>query len=105
MYGSRTRQGAAVRLGAPPPARQFGRGRGGLRRRGHGIARVMSYQAAAAVAAGRLVVLLPKFEPPPIPVNLVMPSARSKTLKQRAFVEFAVPKLRERLALAATEIG
>jgi DNA-binding transcriptional LysR family regulator len=72
---------------------------------GHGIARVMSYQAAAAVGAGKLFVLLPKFEPPTIPVSLVMPSARSKTLKQRSFFEFAVPKLRERLARAAKEIS
>ena len=72
---------------------------------GHGIARVMSYQAAAAISAGKLVILLPRHEPPAIPVSLVMPSARSKTLKQRAFFEFAVPKLRARLAKAASEIG
>jgi DNA-binding transcriptional LysR family regulator len=72
---------------------------------GHGLARVMSYQAAAAVSAGKLLVLLPKFEPPAIPVSLVMPSARSKTLKQRSFFEFAVPKLRERLTRAAKEIS
>jgi len=34
---------------------------------GHGVARVMSYQAAAAVKAGELVILLPEHEPPPIP--------------------------------------
>ena len=72
---------------------------------GHGIARVMSYQAAAAIAAGNLVVLLPKHEPPPIPVHLVLPSARSRTLKQRAFVAFAVPKLRDRLTKAASEMN
>src|SRR5580692_5714362 len=72
---------------------------------GHGIARVMSYQAAAAIAAGNLVVLLPKHEPPPIPVSLVVASARSKSPKQQAFFEFAVPKLRDRLAKAASEIG
>ena len=72
---------------------------------GHGIARVMSYQAAAAIAAGRLVVLLPKSEPPAIPVSLVVPSARSKSAKQRTFLDFAVPKLRERLTQAAREAG
>jgi len=72
---------------------------------GHGIARVMSYQAAAAISAGKLVILLPRHEPPAIPVSLVMPSARSKTPKQLAFFEFAVPKLRARLAKAASEIG
>ncbi len=72
---------------------------------GHGIARVMSYQAAAAVAAGNLVVLLPQHEPPPIPVHLVVPSARSGTARQRAFVAFAAPRLRHDLARAASEIG
>ena len=72
---------------------------------GHGIARVMSYQAAAAVSAGKLVVLLPKFEPPAIPVSLVVPSARSRTPKQRAFFDFAVPRLRDQLTKAANEIG
>jgi DNA-binding transcriptional LysR family regulator len=40
---------------------------------GHGITRVMSYQAAAAVAAGKLIVLLPQHEPPPIPVHWYCP--------------------------------
>lgn len=70
---------------------------------GHGIARVMSYQAAAAITAGELVVLLPQHEPPAIPVHLVLPSARSGTAKHRAFVAFAVPRLRHALARAARE--
>lgn len=72
---------------------------------GHGIARVMSYQAAKDVAAGKLVVLLAQYEPPPIPVHLLLPSARSKTAKQRSFVEFAAPQLRSRLTRAAKEMG
>ena len=72
---------------------------------GHGIARVMSYQAAAAVATGQLLVLLPQSEPPPIPVHLVQPSARSKTVTQRAFVGFAAPELRDRLTQSAHEIA
>ena len=44
---------------------------------GHGITRVMSYQVATAVAAGKLVVLLAQHEPPAIPVHLVLPPARS----------------------------
>jgi DNA-binding transcriptional LysR family regulator len=72
---------------------------------GHGITRVMSYQAATAVAAGKLIVLLVKHEPPPFPVHLVLPSARSRTAKQRAFVSFAAPLLRRALLNAAAEIG
>jgi DNA-binding transcriptional LysR family regulator len=71
---------------------------------GHGITRVMSYQAAAAVATGRLIVLLKAYEPVPIPVHLVVPSARSRTEKQRAFIEFAAPLLRQALRAAAAQI-
>lgn len=72
---------------------------------GHGITRVMSYQAAAAVSSGKLVVLLTQHEPPPIPVHLLLPSARSRTMKQRAFVAFAAPRLRRHLDRAANQIG
>ncbi len=68
---------------------------------GHGITRVMSYQAADAVAEGKLKVLLMKYEPPPIPVYLVFPPGRSRTAKQRAFVDFAAEPLRQALASAA----
>jgi DNA-binding transcriptional LysR family regulator len=72
---------------------------------GHGITRVMSYQAAAAVTAGKLIVLLAQHEPPPIPVHLLLPSARSKTVKQQAFVAFAAPRLRRYLDRAANQIA
>jgi DNA-binding transcriptional LysR family regulator len=65
---------------------------------GHGITRVMSYQAAAAIAAGELVVLLAQHEPPPIPVSLVLPPGRAQTAKQRAFVAFVAAPLRQALA-------
>ena len=71
---------------------------------GHGITRVMSYQAAAAVAAGKLTVLLVKHEPPRFPVHLILPSARSRTAKERAFVSFAAPLLRRALLQAAAQI-
>jgi DNA-binding transcriptional LysR family regulator len=72
---------------------------------GHGITRVMSYQASKAVASGKLKVLLVRHEPPPFPVHLMLPSARSKTPKQAAFVSFAAPLLRRALLDAAAEIG
>lgn len=68
---------------------------------GHGITRVISYQAAEIVADGRLVVLLADQEPPPIPVHMVIFSARSGAAKQRAFVAFATPRLRDRLSIAS----
>lgn len=68
---------------------------------GYGVTRVMSYQAAGAVAEGKLKLLLTKYEPPPIPVYLVFPPGRSRTAKQRAFVDFAAEPLRQALASAA----
>ncbi len=72
---------------------------------GHGITRVMSYQVAADVAAGRLVLLLPAYEPPPIPVHFVMQADRSVTAKLRAFIDFAAPLLRSELTRSANLIG
>ena len=72
---------------------------------GYGITRVMSYQVAADVAAGRLMLLLPTYEPPPIPVHFVMQADRSITAKLRAFIDFAAPLLRSELTRSASLIG
>ena len=72
---------------------------------GAGLTRVLSYQAAAAVRDGRLVLLLRDFEPEPNPVSLVYPSGRLVPLKLRAFLDFAVPRLKARLQeIAAIEL-
>ena len=68
---------------------------------GHGIARVMSYQAVNAITAGKLKVVLPEFEPAPIPVHIVATGMRSGTAKQRAFVAFSAPRLRAALNAAS----
>ncbi len=60
---------------------------------GRGVLRTLSYQVARDIAAGRLVRLLEDFELPPIPVQLVMPSARLMAPRLRAFLDFAVPRL------------
>ncbi len=64
---------------------------------GAGLTRVMSYQAAAAVRDGRLVMLLRDYAPEPNPISLVYPSGRLVPLKLRAFLDFAVPRLKARL--------
>ena len=64
---------------------------------GTGITRVLSYQAAAAVAEGRLAVVLKAFEPEPIPVSLVYAAQPLLPLKLRVFLDYAAPLLRERL--------
>ena len=65
---------------------------------GVGITRVLSYQAAAAVRAGALVIVLEDFELVPSPVNLVYPGQRLLPLKLRAFLDFAAPRLQARLS-------
>jgi DNA-binding transcriptional LysR family regulator len=74
-------------------------------RSGHGIARVLSYQAADDLAAGRLVRLLAAHEPPPVPVQLVTPSQDLRAARVNAFLDFAAEALRALavLRLAAAE--
>jgi DNA-binding transcriptional LysR family regulator len=67
---------------------------------GLGITHVLSYQIAQAKRAGSLVAVLQQFAPPPWPVNFVYPGARPLPLKLRAFLDFAAPKLKARLAEA-----
>jgi DNA-binding transcriptional LysR family regulator len=67
---------------------------------GIGITRVVSYQAADAVKAGKLEIVLKKFEPDPLPVSLVHVQDRRPTAKLRAFIDLAMPRLRERLRLS-----
>ena len=65
---------------------------------GTGIARLLSYQVAAAVESGALVPLLENFAPPPTPVSLVYPAQELLPAKLRAFLNWAAPRLRARLA-------
>jgi len=64
---------------------------------GMGITRVLSYQIADAVAAGKLVIALEAFEPAPWPISLVHGGQGLLPLKVRAFLDFAAPRLRARL--------
>ncbi len=56
-----------------------------------------AYQAERGVRDGGLTVLLEDFECAPTPVSLVHAGNRSVPLKLRAFLDFAVPRLSERL--------
>jgi DNA-binding transcriptional LysR family regulator len=62
-------------------------------REGRGVLSVLSYQVAPDFASGALVRLLRPFERPPMPVQLVYPSARLLAPRVRAFLDFAVPRL------------
>jgi DNA-binding transcriptional LysR family regulator len=61
---------------------------------GRGVARVLSYQIAPELAAGKLQIVLAAFEPPPIPISVVYAEGRRAAAKVRAFVDFAVERLR-----------
>ncbi len=65
---------------------------------GVGFVRVLSYQVAQAVRDDALRVVLDDFEAAPLPVNLVHKGQTPLPLKLRAFLDFAVPRLRARIA-------
>jgi len=65
---------------------------------GAGTIRLFSYHVASAVKDGKLAVLLEAFEPPPLPVNIVYMGGGLLPLKVRAFLDFAAPRLKVRLA-------
>lgn len=62
-----------------------------------GIIRTSSDHVEAALKSGSLVRLLRGFEPAHMPVSLVYPSQRQVPLKLRAFIDFVLPRLQERL--------
>ena len=62
-----------------------------------GVTRVLSYQVAGALRAGTLEVILRKFEPELWPVSLVYGGQGLLPLKLRAFLDFAMPRLKMRL--------
>ncbi len=70
---------------------------------GVGLTNVFAYQAATALADGRLRIVLGDHEPPLAPVSLVHAGQGLMPLKLRAFLDFAAPRLRERLARVADQ--
>ncbi len=56
---------------------------------GLGITRALSYQLRAALAAGRLVAVLPEHDPPPDPIHLVYPARRQGSANVAAFLAAA----------------
>lgn len=61
---------------------------------GLGFGLFLSYQVAAEVRAGRLRVVLPRYEPPPLPVSLVYPEARLVFPRLRVFLDWMTRHLR-----------
>jgi DNA-binding transcriptional LysR family regulator len=68
---------------------------------GRGVTRMFSYHIAREVDAGQLEIVLGNDEHPPLPVHLVSPQGRLAVPKVRAFVDFAVQRLRPAFARLA----
>lgn len=62
---------------------------------GAGITRVLSYMVAAHVRAGELRLVLEDYEPAPLPIHVLYREGRRAPARVRAFVDFAVPRLRK----------
>ncbi len=65
---------------------------------GLGLTRVLCYQVEDARRAGKLKIVLGDYESAPAPVSLVYQRQGRLPLKVRAFLDFATPRLRARLA-------
>ncbi|PJI40431.1 LysR family transcriptional regulator [Ferrovibrio sp.] len=61
---------------------------------GRGLIRVFSYQVAREIADGRLVAVLPQADASAWPVHLITPEGRLAVPKVRAFVDYALPRLK-----------
>jgi hypothetical protein len=67
------------------------------------VTRLYTYHVAERVHDGSLTLLLRDAEPPAMPVHLLMPQGRTSVPKVRAFMDFAVPRLRAEFARLSTE--
>ncbi len=65
---------------------------------GVGATRVLHYQCADAVRDGSLRIILARFEVEPLPVHVMHAGRGALPSKMRVFLDFAVGRLRERLA-------
>jgi DNA-binding transcriptional LysR family regulator len=70
---------------------------------GHGVARLLSFHVAEHVRRGELEIVLADHEPPPLPMHFVSPHGRLSVPRVRAFVDFAIPRLKRHRALLAKD--
>jgi DNA-binding transcriptional LysR family regulator len=68
---------------------------------GAGLAFLDSWQVADALRARSLVVVLPDYASPPVPVHALYPAGRHLSAKVRAFVDFAAAVVRAAAPFAA----
>ncbi len=60
---------------------------------GFGLTRLLSYQVAEHLTAGRLKTVLPDFEPDPLPVHILHREGRQAPQRVRAFLDLAKERL------------
>jgi DNA-binding transcriptional LysR family regulator len=70
---------------------------------GHGVTRMFSYHIAEMVRDGELEIVLCGDEHPPLPVHVISPHGRLSVPKVRAFIDFAVPRLRNHFTRLAKD--
>ena len=61
---------------------------------GLGVTRLMSYQVAPLLAAGKLKVVLSEFESPKVPIHIIHREGRHASTKMRAFIDLMAERLR-----------
>jgi DNA-binding transcriptional LysR family regulator len=67
------------------------------------VTRLLAYHVAPEIRQGLLQVVLADAEPVPLPVHIISPYGRLSVPKVRAFVDFALPRLRSRFTSLAKE--
>ena len=72
---------------------------------GRGVALFFSYQVSEQVQNGELEIVLAGHEPAALPVHVITPQGRLSVPKVRAFLDFAVPRLRSHFARLAKDSG
>lgn len=61
---------------------------------GLGVTRLMSYQVAPLLAAGKLKIVLSEFESPSVPIHIIHREGRHASTKMRAFIDMMAERLR-----------
>ncbi|WP_339436556.1 LysR family transcriptional regulator [Pseudomonas sp. EL_65y_Pfl1_R32] len=64
---------------------------------GVGVVQLLHYQVAEAISEGLLEIVLDNYEPSSAPINLIHMSPGHMPLKMRRFLDFAIPRFRQRL--------
>ena len=72
---------------------------------GRGVALFFLYQVSEQVQNGELEIVLAGHEPAALPVHVITPQGRLSVPKVRAFLDFAVPRLRSHFARLAKDCG